>query len=558
MTVRSASARAVELLQRHLLVVAPLLVATCIFAAVSALHDGTYAALGRDQGIFHYVAYSLRHGERAYRDFHEINGPLPHAWNVLVQTLGGEDEHALRTLDTLFTALVYGASATMLPRWVGIDLSGRALVPWALAGLGVLGTQFVVFDWWQTNQREGFYAALLLGSLSLQAAAHHTRSGRRASILFALAAVTSSLTWFGKPPCALLSVLQLGVLVLDRSTLTISLRRALLLSVAGALVSTTAMLAFVAAYGGLADAVRVLSAVPLLHHTIWNHSIVECYWAYDNAPRLNVAFATLVCFVAAFVVLRLPRRALLAVVLPVGGFVIFAAQGKGFPYHLQMVTLGTAVTQLVIVAALAQRGHERGGVTAMVVAALALALGVKCLDDARRSPAARSDWPSAGRTIELRRTQAYFDLFPWGDYFLGDLNDAARFVATRTQPEDRVQTYGLDPYFLFLAKRRTATPVIYNFELNVDPALEGGSGARLDAAQRTALLARRDATEQLVLRTVTASPPGAFVFFDKAPFGHPDDGELDFATHCPALYAWVEAHYEPATRFGTVRVRLRR
>jgi hypothetical protein len=106
--------------------------------------------------------------------------------------------------------------------------------------------------------------------------------------------------------------------------------------------------------------------------------------------------------------------------------------------------------------------------------------------------------------------------------------------------------------------RAHGTPGIYNFELNVDPALEGGSGARVTPSQRTALIAHRDAAERLVLEQARAARPAAFVFFDKAPFGHPDDAELDFATHCPDLHRWVEENYEPATAFGTVRVRLLR
>jgi hypothetical protein len=551
--------RGVELLAANLLWIAPSLAALiCITATVSALYQSTYAVLGRDQGIFQYVGWTLRHGQRAYRDFHEINGPLPHAWNVLLQTIGGEDEKTFRTLDTMFVIIVYTSAAPTLPRWVGLTLSRRALATWAVAGLAVLGTQFVQYDWWQTNQREGFYAALVLVSLALQAAAHHTRSTRRASILFGLAAVASALTWFGKPPCVVFAMMQIGILVLDRANIVVSLKRVLMMSALGALASASAMIGFIAAYGELSSAVRVLSAVPLLHHTIWNRSLVDCYRAYDNAPRLNAAFMTMACFIGTYFVFRLPRRALLALVLPVGGFILFAGQGKGFPYHLQLMTLGTSVAQLAILLAVARRGHERGNPTALVALALALALGIKCRDEARGSPAARSDWAVVGATKEQRLSPAYFDRFPWGDYFVADLQDAAQFVRGHTQPEDRVQTYGLDPYFLFLAKRHTATPVIYNFELNVDPALEGGSGARVTPSQRTALIAHRDAAERLVLERTRATRPAAFVFFDKAPFGHPDDAELDFATHCPDLQRWVEENYEPATAFGTVRVRLLR
>jgi hypothetical protein len=222
-----------------------------------------------------------------------------------------------------------------------------------------------------------------------------------------------------------------------------------------------------------------------------------------------------------------------------------------------MVTLGTSVMHLVILAALVKRAQERLDWALPVVLGGAVALGFKCRDDARLSPAARSDWAVIGSTKEQRASRAYLDRFTWGDYFTADLHEAARYVSARTLPDERIQTYGLDPFFLFLAKRHTATPVIYDFELNVDPALEGGSGATLTPDQRRELIAMRDAAEAMVLDRVKASPPAAFVFFDEAPFSHPKDGEQDFASHCPEVYRWLDERYAAATRIGTVRVRLR-
>jgi hypothetical protein len=77
------------------------------------------------------------------------------------------------------------------------------------------------------------------------------------------------------------------------------------------------------------------------------------------------------------------------------------------------------------------------------------------------------------------------------------------------------------------------------------------------AADRAALLAYRDDAEELVLASVQAAPPAAFVFFDRAPFSYPDDGEADFNAHCPKVAAWLADRYVPAARFGTVRVRMR-
>lgn len=562
-----------------------------IVPAVWALYSQSFATFGRDQGIFQYVAWALRQGDRAYRDIHEINGPLPHAWYMLMQSLGGEDEHVFRSMDTLLLVASYVVAAVTLPRWVGLDLGPdprtrqRARIQWVLAGVAVLGAQYVVYDWWHTTQREVFYSALVLTSLGLQSIGHTTRDRQRATIAFFFAGLLTSITWFGKPPCAIFSLLQAVVLWLDRDAIQVPLRRVILAAGAGALLVGVSMLGFVIAYADIGRGIEILSKVPRLHHTIWNLSLAGSYRAYNNAPRLDWALATFAGFVLAFRVLKMPRRALLAGVLPIGGFIVFAGQGKAFPYHLHMLTLGTSMAQLVILAALGNevlkwreapsvRFHREPRATAdasmaaspsrghhalTIVAVLAaLGLGAKSAQDAWLSPGVQGQWASVGATAEKRASRAYFDHFPWGDFFANDLRDAAAYLAFHTRPDERVQTYGFDPYLLFLARRKSASPVIYDFELNVDAALEGGRGARPSPELRSWLLAYREEAEQLVLRSVDASPPAAFVLFDRAPFTHPQDSELDFATHCPKLEHWMVERYERAAVFGTVRIWLRR
>ena len=546
-----------------------LVAAIAIVPSALALRAQTFGIFGRDQGIFQYVAWALRHGERVYRDIHEINGPLPHAWHCVMQLLGGEDEHVFRSIDAAMLVAAYVTAGLTLPRWVGLELgSGTrrrgALVVWGLAGLALLGAQYVRYDWWHTAQREAFYSVLVLTSLSLQSIAHSTRGRRRALVAFGLAGVTTSLTWFGKPPCAIFSVLQVAVLVLDREAVAVPVRRALASAAAAALAVGAAMLAFVLAFEDLGRGLEILSKVPRLHHTIWNETLIGAYRAYNNGPRLDWAMATLAAFFAAFFALKLPRRALLAAVLPLGGFIVFAGQGKAFPYHLHMLTLGTAVAQLVILGAAAERlraTRERGArldVAAIAVAVAAIALGLKAGEDAWKSPGLRNGWAEAGSTPEKRASRAYFERFPWGDYFANDLRDAAAYLAFHTRPDERVQTYGFDPYLLFLARRKSASPVIYSFELNVDAALEGGPGARPSAELASWLVAYRDDAERLVLTSVDAAPPAAFTLHDRAPFTFPKDAAQDFAKHCPKLFAWMKERYVFAAAFGTVRVWLRR
>ena len=544
----------------------PALIAVVGFVpAAWALYAQSFAVLGRDQGIFQYVAWALRHGERAYRDIHEINGPLPHAWHLVMQLLGGEDEHVFRTIDTVYLTAAYAFAATTIPRWVDLDLGGpaarrRGLVAWLLAGVAVLGPQYARYDWWHTSQREALYAILILTSLSLQSIGHTTRVRRRALVAFALAGVTTTLPWFGKPPCAVFALLQAFVLMLDRRDLAVSLRAAVASAMAGGIAVLAAMLSFIAVYGDLGRGVALLSKVPRLHHTIWNETLLGAYRAYNNAPRLDWAAATLAIFLVVYWFVRLPPRALLAAVLPVGGFIVFAGQGKAFPYHLHMLTLGTAVGQLVIVASLAKATASARipAPVPIVLAALALGLGAKAAEDALLSPGVRGRWPAIAATPEMRGRRV-------AEVVLGEVPPreavevrAAAWLAFHTRPDDRVQIYGFDPYLLFLARRKSASPVIYDFELNVDAALEGGPGARPTDELRAWLLAYRDEAEALVLEHVVASPPAAFALIDNAPFTHPEDAEADFAAHCPKLDAFMRERYDAAAAFGTVHIWLRR
>jgi hypothetical protein len=516
----------------------------------------TFAPLGRDQGIFQYVAWALRHGARGYRDFHDINGPLPHAWHSLLQALGGEDSHVFRTIDTMFIVSIYALAASGTPFWLGRKPSWPEAIAWALAGVGILGAQYARYDWWHTAQREALYAVLVYASVTLQVLGHHTRTPRRALLCFGASGALTALTWFGKPPCVVFAMLQLAVLVVDRRSLAVSLRRALGSGAAGAAASGAGVLLFVLAYEDWRSGLRMLSSVPLLHHTIWNKSLLECYEAYGNAPRINWAVVTTVIFLGTFFVFRLPRRALLSLVLPLGGFTVFAGQGKGFPYHMHMLTLGTGVTELALMAVAADWGR-RAPAWCDFVAVAALGLGLEARKSAVLSPGLKGSWAEVGATAQLRSSTSYLEDFPWGDFFLKDLYEASDYVRKHTRPDDRIQTYGLDPYFLFLSRRQTATPVIYDFELNVDAALEGGSGASLSSSQRSQILSYRSSAESLVLERVVSSPPAAFVFFDQAPFTYPEDGEADFARHCPTVYRWLDSRYAAAMRFSKIRVRLR-
>jgi hypothetical protein len=138
------------------------------------------------------------------------------------------------------------------------------------------------------------------------------------------------------------------------------------------------------------------------------------------------------------------------------------------------------------------------------------------------------------------------------------MRQTAEYLREHTRPGDRVQTYGMDPYVLFLAGRLSATPYIYAYDLDVDAALGGGTGGRPDETQAAKIRAIQGAHEADLLARLEAQPPAAFVFLDGAPLMSEADAWDDFAAHCEKTAAWVEARYEESARFGHDHVWMRR
>ncbi len=556
----------VERFAARLPVVGPLFIAVIAGAWVfSAVHAMTFAAFGRDPGIFQYVGWAISQGERPYVDFREINGPLSHVIHWFFQRLGGEDEHVFRTLDVIMGSLAFAGFGFALP---GLASKNSTTAPTlsrrlaaAAAACTLLFAQYVQYEFWHTAQRESFYVYFLLGSIALNLHAltgAHRGSPRLRVWLLAAAGFLSALTWFGKPTCALYSVFQVAVICLDRDA-PVSRRKAVAYFALGSAIAAAVMLGFVAWRGDIGAAARnVLIDAPRLYRYVWKLSVSDCYVVWGNRARLNLAFITLAGLVAFALLVRPPRRFYLVPLLLVFGLATFFVQSKGFPYHLHPVTAGTYASWL----AMAIYGAEYLAASqarkrwALVFVLAFPALAFKAAWDAKTSDYVLL--PAASRSAAFRETEEYFVPFKWADFFAYDLREAANFVRSSTYPNERVQTYGMDPYVLFLAKRRSATPFIYSFELNVDAALAGGSGGAPDASERAWILDfAREKREQL-LAALEKEPPAAFVLVDLAPFTNPPNADFDFAGHCPLAYSWMIERFEPTARFGNVRVWLRK
>jgi hypothetical protein len=540
------------------------LAAPALFWVVDATKRASFTTLGRDQGIFQYVAWALRGGAVDYRDVRDVNGPLTHLVHLVFLALGGADEHRFRVLDLCLTGITFaivGACVAGIGERRAPGIVARAA--WALAGWVVLSGQYLLYGYWDLAQRESIFDWFLLPSVALQMVAQSPWRGPRAQArLVALAGALSIVPWFGKPTYALFSLVQLTALLTDGG-LAVPRRKAFGAFATGAALGALIPLAFLFAYGDAAAYVRIqLVDVPAMYRFIWPRAVADIFSNPWCATQAIFAVGGAFVLLALVALEEMPRSAIAVALLPVCGIASVVAQAKGFPYHFHPVTAGVHLQWLVFVAWLEGRTRvaaKRWALLRLVPVAAAAIVALRVATAMEDSPHVRAVWLLWGAgTAEARATPEYFSHFPEPDYFPYEMRQAARFLRESTHEDDTVQTYGMDPYVLFLAGRRSATPYIYAYDLNADAALGGGTGGHPDEDQAARIRALRDDHETDMLRRLVAHPPAAFVFLDASPLISRSDAFDDFEEHCARSAIWVRDRYVPAARFGHDHVWLRR
>jgi hypothetical protein len=135
-------------------------------------------------------------------------------------------------------------------------------------------------------------------------------------------------------------------------------------------------------------------------------------------------------------------------------------------------------------------------------------------------------------------------------------------VKAHTSETDPVQTYGMDPYVLFLAKRLSSTPFIYAYDLNTDAAYNGAMETlppprnQVVAAEIRAL--GRTHT-QAMLQALETKPPKAWILFDGAPLSSYPTALEDLQRSGRGELADVLVRdFAPAATFGAIHVWLPR
>jgi hypothetical protein len=544
-TPRSRYDRVRRALAPFLLAVVPL------FWVADAVWRATLTTIGRDQGIFHYIAWAVKNGDVDYRDVRDVNGPLVHLIHLVTLWLGGTDEHRFHVIDMWATGISFAIVGWLLPgivrrpRW-----SERAA--WAIATWVVLAAQYSLYLYWNQAQRESFCDWFLLPSIALQIA--RPQSARRLVLLAAL----STITWFGKSSFVLFTVMQFGVLMIDRETALTRWERLKWFALGGVLGALPPLL-YLLRYGDILAYLQITTRdVPQIYRYIWARSAREILGDEGPLGVAALSFGVSALLVTLIALRVFPRRMLALALAPVVGVLTVVAQHKGFGYHFHPVTATTHIGLLVIAVMLWETYRSSRAVGRFVALGAIAFYALFVASSMKTSPHERNVWILAGGETEERRSdKEYFDTFKSHDFFPWELRQGARYLNDVLPANARVQVYGMDPYILFLAQRRSATPYIYAYDLNDDAALDGGWSNRPTWLESEHIRAWRAAHEHDFLARLKEAPPEAFVFIDKAPLITWQDAWEDFKHCCSETSLWVANHYHAARSFDEVHVWLR-
>src|SRR5258708_5894042 len=143
-----------------------------VFWVLEATRRASLTPLGRDQGIFQYVAWAVGRGAVDYRDVRDVNGPLTHLVHMALLALGGADEHRFRVLDLAVTGATFAFVGSCVPGLGSRRAPDRLdRVAWAVAGWVVLSGQYLLYGYRELAQRERFFGWFALSSVPLPLAA---------------------------------------------------------------------------------------------------------------------------------------------------------------------------------------------------------------------------------------------------------------------------------------------------------------------------------------------------------------------------------------------------
>jgi hypothetical protein len=533
-----------------------------------ALWRASYLALGRDQGIFQGIAWSMTQGDKLYRDLREINGPLVDEIHLLARLFGGIDAHVLRSFDLIASGLVFAFVGATLPLATGRVPRARPRLEhlaWAVAGAGLLLGQYVaIYSYWDFTQRESFYDWFILGALACDLRARAAAKPARARGWLIAAGALSITPWFGKPTCALFTLVHLLLIACSEREVALSRVKQLLAFGLGMVLGALPQLVFLLMFCDIPAFVRsYLFDNPRYYVYIWPRGLSAIVTTDPHAEYFPLPIALALAMLALIGIGNVSRRMLGIALLPLLGIGLDLLQNKAFPYHLHPVTAGAALLALALTCHAGTTSDDAVEGQPRVTPLWAIALGCVIAYSAARqlidSQSLHADWaPREGATAAQRASAPYLKHFDRSDFAASALQQSADFLQRYTRPGERIQLYGMDPYLLALAQRRSATPYLYDIDVNPEAVLQGieALGGSVQATAFAKALANRHASD--LAARIRRSPPAAFVLFDNAPFTFPRSGLVDFCAHVPAAAPFLAERYIDAERFGTIQIMMRR
>ncbi len=505
--------------------------------------------LNGDTGIFQYVAWCLRRGERLYDTIAMPDGPFVYLIHVPVQLLFGHGEWRFRACDVGIHAMVAAGMGALLAGARAAPGRGRR-APGAMdRAVGGACTACIwlssalLLDWYASALRDAYYA--LFGSLGLvlaYAAPAHAGRARGAALFFA--GFLPALVTFGK---------HSGVIYLGLAGLTVLLgpapagedpRRRLRAFFAGAGAGLVAILGFVAVFGSLGGLWFWYFVYPL---RVYRYLFVVPLASIFGSPEpwrgyCHLGLMTAVAGLAAVGLRILPRRAVGLCLAPSLQVVAFLLQQKAWMYQCHPILLGAhIVLALGLITAWGEACDPQAATPALQPRLLAwvalLFVYGRCLDDLQGCP-----WltEKARPNVTMRE-------------------QVAGYLAEHTRPDDRVFYYGIDPYTLFLAQRLPAVAPPVSFLLDFTPALAlpaPPQGHGPDAAARARIQQLQPRVAADACARLVARPPAAVVLTSLPP-NTSADAMADVVALCPALREMLDTGYRKATTIDKTRVYLR-
>lgn len=477
--------------------------------------------LGRDQGIFVWVAEVMLDGGLPYADAWDVKGPGAHLLYAVALAVFGKSELAVRLFDLVMLALAA----------LGFLRLGRLLGS-PLAGLLGFGMAFLLYGggYWNAAQPDGWAGIMLLWTAVL------LLSPSRADFLGA--GLLLGLAVLIKPHYALFGLLPVLRLWVDAR---IPGRLARLALATGGALLPVGLCVLVYAVTGRFGALWETLVVFNLESHLAQPSVAPGSFALQVIGLIAGKYG----FVAPLVAIGacgLMARALPAAFLLLAGTAIGAAvalvQAKFYAYHFMpfdtfaaaLVGFGLVCAFDAILPAAGSRAPGRATRLLAIVAVL-LSLGAGLRGLARLE----TMWSHATGRLTEARWQDYF-CWPSMAFCYRDAIAAGDFLRRETVPGTPVYVWGFDAFLHFLADRPSPTRFGYNYPL-VAAAPE----------------ARREAREEL-MADLARTPPAFIVVQLNDLTNLTGPSSLMHLEDFPELKALIAKNYEPVFRNSSFRV----